>query len=188
MLSIDQMYEKACQETLSDIYKHLPRLYELAASKLFPEILELGVRGGNSTMAFLKAIQDRGGKLTSVDIEDMGYPIHDYYPQKNWEFIKTDDNQYHELLQEKYDVIFIDTSHQYDHTYRELVLYAPHLREDGFIIMHDTVSCPDVLRAIRVWYNGFRDQGWKLRTFSDNNGLAVIWKDEKLSKFVGDIL
>lgn len=35
------------------------------------------------------------------------------------------------------DIVFIDSSHQYEHTLRELDLWYPAIRENGFILLHD---------------------------------------------------
>ena len=56
--------------------------------------------------------------------------------------------------------IFIDSSHQYHHTLRELELWYPHLQPFGFIMMHDASAYAGdfdatgeggVLRALREW-------------------------------------
>ena len=57
----------------SDIHAHLPRLFELA-SKPHVKIIELGVRGGDSTSAFLAAAEEQGGEVWSVDITDPRVP------------------------------------------------------------------------------------------------------------------
>jgi cephalosporin hydroxylase len=119
----------------SDIQEHLPRLEYLARHSL--SIIELGVREGYSTRAFLHGLAQRGiGHLWSVDIEPTLLPIDN--PQ--WEFIQGDDCDplIIDRLPDQVDVVFIDTDHAYDHTLRELELYVPRVRTGGVVLLHDT--------------------------------------------------
>ena len=40
------------------------------------------------------------------------------------------------------DIIFIDTSHYYDHTMKELDIFLPFLNNNGLLMFHDTNMCP----------------------------------------------
>jgi hypothetical protein len=66
MTSFAAEYEQRCREW-SDIVDHLPRLYDEVTRYREPQIIELGVRSGNSTAAFLAAVEKVGGHLWSVD-------------------------------------------------------------------------------------------------------------------------
>ena len=50
MIALDNIFERACQDTRSDINEHLPTL--LKYGKLVDRITEFGVRGGYSTLAW----------------------------------------------------------------------------------------------------------------------------------------
>src|SRR3990172_10906297 len=96
--------------SIDDIIEHLNFLYETAKKYPHVHILELGVRDGNSTTAFIKAVEENEGHMTSIDINDCSGVI----KSNRWQFIKCDDIDFE--LKELYHIVFIDTSHQYAHT------------------------------------------------------------------------
>lgn len=132
----------------SDIHDHLGTLfYEtvIAGPRL---IVELGTRGGLSTRALLAAADVTNAHLLSVDVEDcsgIDVPL----PLKaRWTFIRDDDVAFSEKPFEQFcakrglpplaDVIFVDTSHEYQHTKAELAAWLPRLSPDGVMLFHDT--------------------------------------------------
>lgn len=132
---LETMYLQQCN-TPSDIYLHLPRfvaMVELANAK---KVIELGTRTGVSTIAWLYALERNGGRLWSVDM-DAKPPIGDY---PHWEFIQGDDEDdaVFNALPDEVDILFLDTSHLYQHTRRELRKYLPKVRKGGVIVCHDT--------------------------------------------------
>lgn len=127
-------YERLCV-TPSDIYLHLPRLVALVEETNAQHVIELGTRTGVSTVAFLHALASTGGRLTSIDI-DPAPPIgvHD-----RWTFIQGDDCDPKVIATlAPADVVFIDTSHLYEQTVRELNLYRWLVKPGGYIACHDT--------------------------------------------------
>jgi predicted O-methyltransferase YrrM len=141
-------------------------------------VIELGTRSGVSTIAWLHALEATGGRLTSVDI-DAKPAIGDY---DNWTFIQGDDCSAEVLDQlEAADIVFIDTSHLYDHTVRELDVYRKLVRPGGVICLHDTeLAWPDgaparpqypVKKAVKEF---IAETGWRWVNFPDNNGFGVI--------------
>src|SRR6185437_1352771 len=118
---------------------HLAFLRETAAAYGRPVIAELGVRAGNSAACFLAAAEDSGGEVWSVDIMPAQVPPH-WHDLDRWHFLQADDisGQAQEWLPAALDVLFIDTSHQYDHTLAELGLYVPRVRPGGIVLLHDT--------------------------------------------------
>jgi predicted O-methyltransferase YrrM len=72
------------------------------------------------------------------------------------------------------DHLFMDTSHTYDQTIKELQKYEPYARRRGVIMMHDIVTFPKTLQALDDYINNRAD----LRIFKyfNNNGLAIIFK------------
>lgn len=95
----------------SDISDHLPRLYELAC-RPHVKVIELGVRRGDSTSAFLAAAQEYGGEVWSVDITPPVVPS-DWENLPFWYPIVGDDLEVAEQLPDQVDIVFIDTSHTY---------------------------------------------------------------------------
>lgn len=116
----------------SDIVQHLPRLYDEAA-RGDTVVVELGVRSGNSTAAFLAAVERHGGHVWSVDVDRPRVPWHGH-PQ--WTFTLGDDIAVADRLPDC-DVLFIDTSHHYGHTLAELDVYVPKVRAGGVVLLHD---------------------------------------------------
>lgn len=133
-VNLSDEYERLC-ETPSDIYKHLPRFVSLVQELNATTVIELGTRTGVSTIAWLYALLETEGHLTSIDIDPQP-PIGDF---DRWTFIQGDDCDpaiVGEL--DQVDIVFIDTSHLYDHTVRELNLYRWLVRPGGVIVCHDT--------------------------------------------------
>lgn len=133
-MSLADLYRKAC-ETPSDIYKHLPTLADLVVERDAKHVIELGTRTGVSTTAFLYALEKTGGRLTSIDLEPKP-AIGDF---EHWAFIQGDDLDPKVFAQlDNADLVFIDTTHGYRQTLRELHLYSFLVERPGLIVLHDT--------------------------------------------------
>lgn len=74
-------------------------------------------------------------------------------------------------LPDQADVIFIDSSHNYHHTRREIEAYALKLSDRGCLVLHDAIQWPGVRRAVQeVW------EDYSVMTFATRrgNGVAVL--------------
>jgi predicted O-methyltransferase YrrM len=123
----------------SDIVGHLPYLHARAACG-DARVLELGVRSGESTCAFLAATEAHGGHVWSIDINQPSVPP-EWFDLPNWTFLLGDDMNdriERNVVWTDIDVLFIDTSHRYQHTFDELTLYGPRVKSGGVILLHDT--------------------------------------------------
>lgn len=120
----------------SDIHAHLPRLFDLA-SRPHVKVIELGVRRGDSTVAFLAAAQEQGGEVWSVDIADPRVPA-EWRDLPFWYLTVGDDLEVADQLPDNVDIVFIDTSHTYEQTKQELELYVRKVKPGGLILLHDT--------------------------------------------------
>ena len=127
----------------SDIQEYLLFLYETAVSYRNVRVLELGTRRGNSTLAFLAAAEAVDGSVTSVDIDRVANDPDGMLPWRNcpgWTFVHGSDME--EAVQARLpvevDVLFIDTSHEYEHTLQELNAYIPRVVKGGVALFHDT--------------------------------------------------
>jgi len=165
--------------TPSDIVDHLVYMHALAVGMNAQRIIELGVRHGTSTVAWLHALNLTGGHLWSVDINlpPLGLGV-----GTSWHFIQGDDMDpdIRAQLPTDADIVFIDTDHLYGHTVLELEAYSKHVKPGGVIVLHDTelewspfdsahtVRYP-VRQAIQDWA-GERDVEWRSGCY----GLAVI--------------
>lgn len=154
----------------SDISDHLPRLYELASLK-HVKVIELGVRSGDSTSAFLTAAEENDGEVWSVDVAEPWVPT-EWRDLPFWYVTVGNDLEVSDRLPDLVDVVFIDTSHTYGQTKAELELYAGKVKSGGVIVLHDTElehpadspeSDPSFPVAVAV------------REFSEARGLSVEW-------------
>lgn len=144
MTLVDEIYVEAEAHPFSinpnDMKCHFSALRDRAATA--ERIIELGVRWGNSTVCFLKGLQESGGWLWSCDIEEpSGYAAR-LRGELNWQFYLGTDLADEALKKAPAwcDLLFIDTMHTYDHTIAELTLWSPKVDEGGLILMHDTRS------------------------------------------------
>lgn len=127
----------------TDIGDHLERLFVEALRARPDTIVELGVRGGESTFAFERVARSVGADLVSVDVEDTTYAS-DY---ERWRFVEADDVAFAERFEEwcadanvdpAVDVLFVDTSHRYEHTLAEIDAWFPRLSDGAVVLFHDT--------------------------------------------------
>lgn len=131
---IVEAYIDAC-ETPSDIYQHLPTFVDLCQTLNAQTVIELGTRGGVSTIAWLYGLELTDGRLWSVDIDAKPDLEHE-----RWTFVRGDDLDPQTLAQlpTQADIVFIDTSHAYQQTRAELNVYKWRVRNGGRIVLHDT--------------------------------------------------
>lgn len=130
-------YEAAVADEANDMHEHLPTMFGGAVDTNAKTVIELGVRGGISTLAWLLAMELTGGTVWGVDIDDAPEL---FATSPHWTFIKGDDldaRVYWELPS-ACDILFIDTSHEYRHTLAELFMYGRLVRPGGIIFLHDT--------------------------------------------------
>jgi len=123
-------------EPWSDIQDCLTRLHEAAARYPRVRVLELGVRSGNSTAAFLAAAERADGHVWSVDVAPPGVPA-EWADSGRWTFILGDDM----IITPPagpFGVLFIDSSHRCAHTLAELRRFVPLIAPGGTVLLHDT--------------------------------------------------
>jgi len=103
-------------------------------------VLEIGVRGGTSTNAFLCGIRDRGHSnllLHSMDIADCSGVVKDESLKKYWKFHKGDSKTL--PWDKEIDVLLIDGDHSEKGVRADYERYEPFVREGGLILMHDVI-------------------------------------------------
>jgi predicted O-methyltransferase YrrM len=186
----------------SDIQEYLPFLHETAKSYENVRVLELGTRQGNSTLAFLAAAEEVNGHVWSADIVNAPADPEGMLPWswrpaglspgkataqeiKNpwWTFIHGDDmdSEIQGQLPGQVDVLFIDTSHLYQHTLDELRAYMPRVVPGGIALFHDTnlmmnisgknTEIPPVREALDAYS---RETGISWRELPGVYGLGII--------------
>jgi len=171
------LYEQA-RDTPSDIYLHVERMADLVVERNAQHVIELGTRTGVSTIAWLHGLHQTGGRLTSVDL-DAKPPIGEW---SHWTYVQGDDLDTAVIgFLEPADIVFIDTSHHYLHTVRELHTYRWLVKPGGIIVCHDTeLARPEgetdprpfpVRRAIEQFT---AETGMAWHNFPECNGLGII--------------
>jgi predicted O-methyltransferase YrrM len=179
---------RARQQEPSDIADYLLFIYQqawqAATSRRRAVFAELGVRTGNSTCAFLAALEEASkGELWSVDIADPQVPL-GWRGLPWWHLLTANDVSVEasSWLPPELDLLFIDTSHTYEHTLIELALYVPRVRRGGLVLLHDTqweapdVALPEptgpVARALDAYC---RETGLAWQNLPGKYGLGIIW-------------
>jgi len=202
-LALDEINRHALRRT--DINEHLPIIYDEAMRTKPKLIVELGVRGGESTFVFERVAKQFGAKLVSVDINNCLKSC--MYDQ--WLFVQESDIVFAKRFKEfarqhkfdpSIDLLFIDTSHLYEHTVEEIRLWFPYLSAGAKVIFHDTNmgliyrrkdgskgagwnNDRGVIRAIEDYLHVSLDEryefvtninGWTLRHIPTCSGLTIL--------------
>ncbi len=165
----------------SDISHHLPLLSLLIREFDLSRTLELGVRSGVSTLAFVEAADKIGGHVTSVDVEpclEARARVEAAGLDGRWTFLQGSDLEMDEVsIPEPIDLLFVDTTHLYEHTLAELRRFAPRVRPGGWLALHDYTSCPGVTAAVGDFLEA-EGNAFRLYPFVHQNGLAVLRAEE----------
>jgi cephalosporin hydroxylase len=160
----------------SDISSHLPVLFAYALTYQPKLIVEAGVRGGESTLALLKAVSFYDAQLIGIDIDPASAVAYGSLPKTL--FLPINDLNFTEYYyasqwkHQKIDMVFIDTSHLYEHTMQEIKMFVPLLSEEGALIFHDSNVTPLQGGTAYVRLNGTVG-----RAFGNTNGVTVALKE-----------
>jgi cephalosporin hydroxylase len=171
----------------SDIQEYLPFLHEQAWSRPGCRVLELGARRCTSTLAFLAGVAEAGGHVWSCDVQDVRQlpgGIGMWARNPLWTFVQGDDmdDDVQAQLPPVCDLLFIDTSHEYEHTLAELRAYMPRVAPGGIALFHDTNvydwpgydwhgEVPPVRQALDEWC---AEAGREWENLPGQYGLGVI--------------
>lgn len=190
---LNQIYHKS-KNGLGDSDKHLLTLFSIALGSGAKNILELGVRNGDTTLPLLLAAKENDGVLISVDVNDTTFVCPDDL-KPYWKFYKTDSLKFlKDNCDNKtpFDLIFIDDWHSYEHVKLELEYVDQMVTPKSVILLHDLMygnTAPyyhvDLTKgAGKQWENGgpykavaeLNDQFWEFSTLPYNNGLTLLRK------------
>lgn len=195
----------------TDICDHLETLFVECLSASPRLIVELGVGDGESTFVLERVAKLWSSKLISVDIADCkkvsSYRQRIFVQQDDIEFAKEFENWCRgSHIEPPIDILFIDTSHLFEHTYQEIQSWFPFLSDDSKVLFHDT-NLKDiyfrkdgttargwdnergVIRAIEKYFNQpFNEQedfieinnGWLIKHYAHCNGFTIL---EKIPSF-----
>lgn len=152
-----------------DMYPHYPTLTRYARE--CQVIVEFGVRGAVSTWALLDGLPEEG-RMWSVEINANHQMPPRVTSDPRWTLVIGDDldPDVQAQLPDTCDLVFIDTSHEYEQTVGELA-YSLTLKPRR-IVMHDYVMEP-VLRAGTEFCER---EGWRVVDNEMPFGLATLEK------------
>lgn len=192
----------------NDISDHLVTLFAESLPVKPALIVELGVRNGlGSTIVFERVAKRCDAVLVSVDLQPCSRPS----PYQKWFFVQQDDivlaQEFKSWCQERkippaIDILFIDTSHLYDHTVQEIASWFPWLSEKAKVFFHDSNQKTlyrrkdgsigfawnnqrGVIRALESYFGkrllehtDFIDcgKGWLIKHHAHCNGLTILEK------------
>jgi len=158
----------------SFIHEHLQTLYFITREFKCKKVLELGTGAGESTNAFIQALREIGGHITSIDIKQQ-------FNGKNNEictYIEADSTSHdlHLKVKGRFDILFIDSLHTTKQLTKELLLWEPKVRKGGFIIIHDIINPYHPYLSIAIQRYFVQDKNYTHYRWFNNNGLQVIRK------------
>ena len=156
---------------------HAPVLYELGLWMKAQTILELGTRGGKSLRIWVEVAKKTGGHVWSMDKDDhdpdLGNENRPYYT-----FVYADDmvHKWYKPI----DILYIDSSHEYQHTKDEMTKYWQFVSCPGLMIVADSDSHFPQKQAVNDWAEERR-----MGFISDtrNQGLDIFMKPPVMDKW-----
>ena len=156
--ALNEIKQHALKRTA--INEHLETLFVETLTMNPKLIVELGVAKGQSARVFSRVARLTGAAYVSVDITDCSRAV----DWEGWHFIQKDDvafaGEFPDWCRERriepvIDVLFIDTSHYFDHTLEEIRAYFPLLAPHAKVFFHDTNMDTYIFRK-----DGTMDLGW----------------------------
>jgi predicted O-methyltransferase YrrM len=129
---------------IADIYQSLETIYSLTKFSYNhkPNVLELGVSDGTTTLAFLKALSEiNGPKLISVDKDEcqgLAKRSVDFFELGEfWNYRLQTTDKFFAADNTQFDIIFIDADHSYVGAKRDFDSSLSRLKQGGIILIHD---------------------------------------------------
>ncbi len=173
-------YTKLHAKMETDIASHLETLYRLVVDGKAQTVVELGVGEGESTIALLEGVYATKGHLVSVDTElceEARIRMRAYELAGRWTFSRGDDVLFGQQWPKKkpIDLVFVDTSHEWDHPTRELEVWEPLVRPGGIMVFHETVTfMEEVWEPIKKYMEARTEYTWE--NYAHSHGLGILRK------------
>lgn len=151
-------------------------------------VMEIGVRDGASTSAFLSGLEENGGHLYSIDVAPCGHLFADH-PQ--WTFLQSNSTDLRYLaprIPYEIDLLLIDGDHSRAGALNDFNHYAGRVRPGGLILFHDIAPEAKIPGADDSWpgddvknvYRGICMQlasaGWTHEELPGRYGMGVLHK------------
>jgi predicted O-methyltransferase YrrM len=132
-----QVWDRHINMPGQDMREYMPFLREVA----YGNVLEIGVRGGVSTSAFLLGLDDKNdGHLWSIDIDAK---CADVFEHPRWTFVHGDSTTV-PLDFPPIDILLIDGCHLHPVVDSDINRFSALVKEGGLILMHDIIPPPHV--------------------------------------------
>jgi predicted O-methyltransferase YrrM len=132
-----------CEKIEFSVGKYTDILYKKVKELNAKVIVEIGVDKAYSTLVLLKAAIETNGHLYSVDILSVLDGIkrmHDSKLDLNyWTFTNQDSLEYIRSWKLPIDILYLDSNHLAEHTFKELEAYSKFIKSNGVILLHDTL-------------------------------------------------
>lgn len=141
-------------------------------------VLEIGVFEGQTGLSMINALP-KFGSYTSIDITEENYTTefkaklkkHNSLVGSSFDVLPTLENN-------TFDLIFIDSVHEYDHLRKEFALCENLLKQNGLIVLHDAI----LFKGVNKFCNELKsNKGFEVLIFEtpkegdrEPSGLAVI--------------
>jgi hypothetical protein len=144
-------------------------------------VVEIGFGGANSAVAFLLALRDTGGVLTSIDMQDPAPEVRARVSElgKNgaWRFVHESSDAAVAMVRElpAIDILLIDGCHSYNQTRRDYEHYAPLVRIGGYVLFHDSST----IKGVIDFTGELRDRGFGGVNLDYCNGLFVLQRRQE---------
>lgn len=171
---------------------HLMTLFSLVLQIKAKNILELGVRHGDTSLPLTMGAYIVGGKVDAVDIELTEWTCPDLL-KSHYEFHKSDAIEYLQKVNKKYDIVYVDDWHSYEHVSKEIELIDKFTDKSSLILLHDLMGnyqAPNYYYPSGTketdpeWADGgpyravkeLNPDKWEWATIPVNNGLTILRK------------
>lgn len=127
-MNLEKIYTES-----GDMKPYIYILYGIAKATS-GDILEIGVKKGQSTKTFLAALQGTSRKLVSIDLGQPKAWISD----PRWEFIQGDSKKvWSKVAGRTFSIVMIDGDHSHEGVCADWNNYTPLCEPGGFIVLHD---------------------------------------------------
>lgn len=152
-------------------------LFWLCVKSGAKNIVDIGV--GHSTTSLVLAAKRNGGRLFSTDIGTQ-YDLDVKECYDIWDRMLGYDSVYvgqsWDVTKKGYiDFLYLDTSHTYENTLKELETWMPHMKLGGWFVLHDVNSCMStVFRAIADYIMKVNDVNLEYHHYPDYYGMGIL--------------
>ena len=172
-----------------DLGPSRPYVYEIVKSLTNSKIVELGAGYGESSQIFLLNSDANNNQLYSIDVDFSLFPQH-IQQYKNFVPILGDSTTIGKYWIDPVDVLFVDTFHIKQQVLCELYYWYPHIKNNGYIIFHDTnwpehkydtygsINWPRPEEAVKDFFNinelNYEDNFIKCINYPEGFGLTIV--------------